>query len=129
MATIRHETIIAAPAEAIWDAVRDVGAIHTRLAPGFVTDTRLDGDGRIVTFANGTVVREAIITVDEAARRLAYSAQSERLEHHSASIEIAEAPEGARFTWIADLLPDAVAPYVDSQMRLGTQAVKAMFEG
>ena len=44
MASIRREISIAATAERVWDALRDVGALHTRLVPGFVTDCRLDGD-------------------------------------------------------------------------------------
>jgi hypothetical protein len=58
MATIRKEISIAARAEEVWDAVRDVGALHTRLVPGFVIDTRLEPGARIVTFANGMVARE-----------------------------------------------------------------------
>ena len=74
MASIHKEVLIDAPANHIWDAIRDVGAIHTRLARGFVTDTRLEGDARDVTFANGAVVRERIVDLDDGARRIAYSA-------------------------------------------------------
>ena len=45
--------------------MRDFGALHTRLVPGFVTDTKLDGDARIVTFANGTVARELLVDCDD----------------------------------------------------------------
>ena len=38
--------------------------LHDRLARGFVTDTELEGDTRLVTFANGMVVRELIVDVD-----------------------------------------------------------------
>jgi hypothetical protein len=65
MASIRKEIPIEAPAEQVWDAVRDIGSIHTRLVPGFVTDTSLEGDSRTVTFASGFVVREMM---DEGAR-------------------------------------------------------------
>lgn len=53
MASIRKELVIDTPAEYVWGAIRDVGAVHTRLAQQFVVDTRLEGDSRIVTFANG----------------------------------------------------------------------------
>ena len=43
MASIHKEIHIAAAPEAAWAALRDVGALHTRLVPGFVTDTRLAG--------------------------------------------------------------------------------------
>jgi len=38
MASIRKEILIDAPPEDVWAAVRDVGAVHRRLAPGFVVD-------------------------------------------------------------------------------------------
>jgi hypothetical protein len=49
MASIYKEIIIDAHPDDVWDALRDFGAVHTRLAPGFVLDTKLDGDARIVT--------------------------------------------------------------------------------
>ena len=95
MASIRREFSVAAPAAAVWEALCDLGAVHTRLARGFVTDCRLDGAERVVTFANGFVARERIVDVDDAARRLAYSARSERLVHHHASLQVFdEAPAG-----------------------------------
>lgn len=64
--------------------VRDVGAVHTRFAPGFVVDTTVEESARIVTFANGFVAREIIVSVDDLSRRLVYSVRSERLAHHNA---------------------------------------------
>ena len=52
MASIHKEILIQARPQDVWAAIRDVGAVHQRLAPGFVIDARLDGDARIVTFAN-----------------------------------------------------------------------------
>jgi len=70
MASIRREVRIDARPETAWDALRDIGALHTRLVPGFVTDTRLEDGARIVTFGNGMVARELIVDVDETARRV-----------------------------------------------------------
>ena len=42
MASIRKEIPLDARAEDVWAAVRDIGALHTRLVPGFVTDTKLE---------------------------------------------------------------------------------------
>ncbi len=53
MACIRKEIPIDASPEDVWAAVRDWGALHERLVPGFALDTRLDGEDRIVTFATG----------------------------------------------------------------------------
>src|SRR5512144_2719765 len=66
MATIRKEILIDTTPEAACDALRDIGALHTRLVAGFVTDTKLEGNVRTVTFGNGTVVREEIVSVDPA---------------------------------------------------------------
>ena len=78
MASIHKDIFIDAHPDDVWDAVRDFGALHTRLVPGFVLDTRLDGDARIVTFSNGTVARELLVDCDEARRRLVYAIISER---------------------------------------------------
>ena len=124
MASIHKEILIDAPAAAVWDAVRDFGALHTRLAPGFVLDSRLDGEARIVTFANGTVARELLVDCDETRRRLAYAVVSERLTQHSASIEIvADGDSRCRMIWLTDVLPHEIALYMDAQM---DQAALAM---
>ena len=108
----------------VWAAVRDFGALHTRLVPGFVLDARLDGDARIVTFANGTVARELLVDCDEARRRLVYAVISERVKQHSASVQvIADGDARSRLIWIVDVLPHEIAPYIDGQM---DQAALAM---
>jgi len=130
MASIVKEFTLAASACEVWDALADFGALHTRLVPGFVTDTRLDGDARIVTFANGAVAREQLVTRDAARRRLVYTVASERLAHHSACAQVFEAPGGrARFLWITDVLPNEIAPHIDGQMDAGAEAIKRQFGG
>ena len=95
--------------------MRDFGAVHTRLVPGFVTDTRLDGDARIVTFANGTVARELLVDCDDARRRLVYAIISERIKQHSASVQVIADGDGrSRLVWIVDVLPNEIAPYIDA---------------
>jgi hypothetical protein len=129
MACIRREITIEARPEQVWDAVRDIGAIHTRLAPGFVVDTVLEEGARLVTFANGMVVREVIVDLDDATRRLAWSARSERLTHHNASMQVfAEGAGRSRAVWIADLLPDAAAGPVSAMIDQGMAAMKAALE-
>src|SRR3954451_7446636 len=109
MATLHKEIRIEARPEAIWDAARDVGALHTRLVPGFVVDTRLEGDARIVTFGNGMVVRELIISVDDQRRRLAWTAVGGRTTHYNATLEVLADGSGTRVVWTTDLLPDDMA--------------------
>ena len=101
MASIRLEMNLHADPWNVWDAVRDVGAIHTRLAPDFVTDVTMDGDARIVTFANGMTAKELIVDVDDAARRL---------------------------VWIADLLPHELAKPIGGMMQQGMDAMKKKLE-
>lgn len=117
--------MIEAPVQQVWDAVRDVGAIHTRLAPGFVTDVKVEGAERVVTFADGIVARERVIGVDDANRRLAWSVVGGRMSHHNASVELF--PHGitrCRFVWTADLLPDDVAPAIAAMIEQGLAAIK-----
>lgn len=129
MASIRQEIQVAAGAEKIWDAVRDVGEIHRRLVPGFVTDCRLEGDTRVVTFGNGMVVRELIVDCDDAARRLVWSASGGRLTHHNASLQvIAEDPTHSRLVWIADLMPHEMAAPIAGMIAAGMQAMKKTLE-
>ena len=124
MASIHKDIAIDATPNDVWDALRDFGAVHQRLAPGFVLDSRLDGDARIVTFANGTVARELLVDCDEARRRLVYAVVSERVKQHSASAQvIADGDNRSRLLWTVDVLPHEIAPYMDAQM---DQAALAM---
>ena len=125
MASIHKDIPLHAPAHDVWDAVRDFGALHTRLVPGFVLDTQLDGEARIVTFASGTVARELLIDCDDARRRLAYAVISERMKHYSASVQVL--PDGdanSRVIWTVDVLPHEIAPYISGQMDQGVLAMR-----
>jgi carbon monoxide dehydrogenase subunit G len=130
MATIYKEFIVEADAQQVWDALRDFGAVHTRLAPGFLTDCQLDGQGaRIVTFANGLVARELLVAIDEANRRLAYTVTDGKASHHQASAQVFAHGEGrSRFVWITDVLPDGLAAYVEPMMAQGGAAMKKALE-
>jgi hypothetical protein len=95
------------------------------VVPGFLTGCRMDGDARIVTFANGMVARELIVDVDDAARRLVWSARTERLEHHNASMQVfADGPVRCRAVWTADVLPHAAAGVVSAMMEQGMACMK-----
>jgi hypothetical protein len=124
MASIHKDIAIDAHAADVWAAVRDFGNLHKRLVPGFVLDARLDGEARIVSFANGTVARELLVDCDDERRRLVYAVISERITQHSASVQVmADGDRRARLIWIVDVLPHEIAPYIDSQM---DQAALAM---
>jgi uncharacterized protein YndB with AHSA1/START domain len=124
MATIRVERQIDAPAEDVWDALRDWGAIHQRLVPGFVTDARLDGDDRIVTFFNGAVVREVVIDSDDEQRRLVWSVVDGPYTHHNGVAQVFAEGEGSRFVWTADLLPNEAAAPTGEMMEQGIEVLK-----
>jgi carbon monoxide dehydrogenase subunit G len=130
MASIRKEIVIDAPADKIWDVVRDVGAVHRRMAPGFVVDTRLEEGARVVTFANGLIARELIVDVDDAARRLVWAVVgSPRLTHHNASMQVfADGEHRSRVVWIADVLPNEVAGHIAGMMDGGLATMKKTLE-
>ena len=129
MASIRREVHIDARPETAWDALRDVGALHRRLVPGFVTDTRLEPGARIVTFGNGMVVRELLIDVDDAQRRVAWAAvDTGQMTHHNASAQVFPDGEGCRFVWIADLLPDSAAPAIAAMIDQGMTVIRRTLE-
>jgi hypothetical protein len=125
MATIHKEIQIERSKEFVWDAIRDVGAIHRRLVPGFVVNCKLEGDSRIVTFANGMVVRELIVDVDDRSCRHSWSARGEPLTHHNASIQVfSEGDDKCRVVWIADLMPNEVAGPVGEMIQQGLDTMK-----
>jgi carbon monoxide dehydrogenase subunit G len=125
MASIHKEFPIDAHPDDVWAAVRDFGAVHQRLAPGFVIDARLEGDARIVTFHNGTVAREVLVDCDDARRRLVYAIIGERVKHYSASVQVAADGEmRTRVIWIVDVLPHEIAPYIAGQMDLAVLAMQ-----
>jgi hypothetical protein len=115
----------------VWDALRDFGAVHTRLAPGFLTGCTIDAEGaRILTFANGLVAREVLVGIDDAHRRLAYTVTGGQAAHHHATAQVFEEGAGrSRFVWITDVLPDAMAAYIGPMMEQGGAAMKATLEG
>jgi hypothetical protein len=128
MATLHKGIHIEARPDAIWDAARDLGALHTRLVPGFVVNTQLDGNARIVTFGNGMVVREPIISVDDQRRRLSWTAIGGQTTHYNAVLEVFAEGSGARVVWTTDLLPDEMADPVAAMQENGLAVMKETFE-
>lgn len=130
MASIRKEIVIDARPEKVWDAIRDVGALHERLVPGFVVDTRLEEGARVVTFGNGVVARELIVDLDDAVRRLVWAVVgSPRLTHHNASVQVfADGEHRSRVVWIADVLPNEIAGYMAGLLDQGLGVMKKTLE-
>ena len=101
MASIRREIVTSARPDDVWDAIRDIGALHTRLVPGFVVDTRLEPGARVVTFGNGMVVREPIVDIDDRGRRLVWGVIGGPLTHYNGSVQVFPevSPKVASFGW------------------------------
>ena len=129
MATIRKEITTTAKPDQVWAAIQDIGALHTRLVPGFVVNTKLEPGARIVTFANGITVRERIVTIDDQAKRLVWSVVSERFTHHNGSLQVFVNADGeTNVVWIADLLPDEAAGMSSQIMDHAMSAMKTALD-
>ena len=129
MAAIHQEIEIKRSKEFIWDAIRDVGNIHKRLVPGFVTDCKLDGDWRTVTFGNGKVARELILSVDDERLRHSWAAVGEPFAHYNASVQVfPESENRCRVVWITDLMPNEIADSIEEMIHQGLKAMKHTLE-
>ena len=127
MATLRQDFEVPAPADAVWAALRDFGAVHS-LAAGFVTACVLEEGGAVrrITFFNGMEARERLVSLEEQARRIVYTVEGGRPTHYNASAQVvAIDAQRCRFAWTIDLLPDALAPAIAQMMERGVQAMQA----
>ncbi|WP_233872058.1 SRPBCC family protein [Paraburkholderia adhaesiva] len=121
MTSIYRELALDTDAAHVWHALRDPANIAHTFA-GVVTDCTLNGDLRTVTFANGNVIEERIVAIDEARMLIAYTILN-RFEHHHATMQIV--PEGSgrcRFKWQTDFLPDTRREVVEPLMDAGCAA-------
>lgn len=129
MASIRKEIRISAAVERVWDALKDVGALHTKLVPGFVKDTVLEGNSRVVVFSNGMSVREDIVSVDAVQRRVAWAVVGQQFRHYNGAAWVEADPKGgSRFIWTVDLLPNEMASQVEQMMTTGIAVVRQTME-
>ena len=124
MATLRKEIAVAGGAAAVWQALRDFGQVHTKVAPGFLTGLAMDNGDRIVTFFNGLVARERLVTLDDAACRLVYAVVDSRASHYNAAVQVFPEGDGSRIVWTIDLLPDELAPAIAGMMDQAAGAMK-----
>jgi len=131
VASVIREIVIDVDPGVAWDALRDWGAVHERLVPGFLLDAQVDGRDRVVTFYNGSVVRELFVGADDQVRRLAWAVAdgSLGLTHYSASAQvISDEGTRTRFVWTADLLPDELDGTVSQLMEQGLATIKTTLE-
>jgi hypothetical protein len=116
MATLRRQIALTASASTVWSAIRDFGAVHIRVAPGFLTKLEMDNGDRIVTFFNGLVARERLVTVDDETCRLVYAVVQGRPSHYNAAVQVFPEGDGCRVVWTIDILPNELAPAVGGMM-------------
>jgi hypothetical protein len=124
--------VVALPPDEVWDALRDVGAVHRRLLPGRVLDVEVDGDVRTLTMPDGHLVRELVVAVDDDARRLAYAVvdgSRPPLRHHHASFQVLPDGDGhSRLVWITDVLPSSLAGLLHARTEQGIAEMKQALE-
>ncbi|MFI5029553.1 MAG: SRPBCC family protein [Reyranellales bacterium] len=128
MATLRRQIVLNAPASTVWSALRDFGAVHTRVAPGFLTKLDMDKDDRIVTFFTGMVARERLVTADDENCRLVYSVVEGRASHYNAAVQVSPEGDGSRLVWTIDLLPNDLAPAIGGMMDHASGFMKKALE-
>jgi hypothetical protein len=116
MATLRKQIALKAGPATVWSAVRAFDEVHTRVAPGFLTKLEMEGGDRIVTFFNGLVARERLITVDDEQCRLVYAVVEGRPSHYNAAVQVLPEGDGSRVIWTIDVLPDDLAPTIGGMM-------------
>ena len=84
-----------------------------------------------MTFANGIISRERLVTRDDEARRIVYSIVGDtvRPEHDNAVMQIV--PDGTdrcRFIWTRDILPDELAGPFRASMEQAGAVIKRTLE-
>ncbi|MDP3853885.1 SRPBCC family protein [Phenylobacterium sp.] len=128
MGSIRKEITVAVSADLAWSVLREAGEAHKAFA-GVLTDCRLEGDARIVTFANGMVAKERIVDVDDAAMRFVYAVVEGAPTHHNASFQVfADGEDRCRIAWITDVLPNGFLEVAGPLTEAGSAALKRNLE-
>lgn len=128
MASIIREIHVGRAPVDVWQRVRDVGNAHLLFA-GVVTDCKLEDGARVVTFANGMVVRELIVDVDDGHNRVAWAAVGGSTTHHNGSLQVFAAGAGrSRIVWTTDFLPNELAPVIGGLVEAGAGAMVRQLE-
>lgn len=130
MALLRTEISIAAAPADVWDVIGDFAAGPLRMAPGFVVGCSAEGDLRVVTFADGTVVHERLVLRDDEERRITYSVVdgTVRPDHDVARMQVVPEDDGCRFVWTRDLRPDELGPGFQAAMDRGAEVIRRTLE-
>ena len=130
MALLRTEISIAAAPADVWEVIRYFAAGPLRMAPGHVVGCQADADVRVFTFADGVVVHEQFVELDDAERRIVYGVVggSVQPDHDTAQMQVVAEDGGCRFIWTRDLRPDELAPGFQAAMGRGAEVIKRTLE-
>ena len=125
--SIKREIHIDRPAEAVWAIVGNVGSMDW--VPGVIGST-IDGSIRTCDLGEGAVLKERILSMDEAARYYEYTIVETRMpvSFYRASMEVVADGTGSRFIWTAQVEPDDLGPTIEAALEGGAQALKARLE-
>jgi hypothetical protein len=131
MASIRTEFMVEADAARVWKTVGNWENGPTDMASGLVVSCRAEGPVRIVTFADGRIARERLVTRDDDERRIVYSVIGDTVQpdHDNAVMHVVADGEGrCRFVWSRDVLPDELAQPLLAAMREAGPIIKRTLE-
>lgn len=131
MAFIHVEFDVEADRDQVWQVIGDWEAGPVRMAPGFVVSSESAGNVRVVTFADGFVGRERLVSRDDADCRIAYSliGDTARPVHDNAVMQVTAAgPARCRFLWSRDVLPDEAAGPLRAAMEQAAPIIKSALE-
>jgi Polyketide cyclase / dehydrase and lipid transport len=129
MASLYKEETLDVSADTAWAILRRPENAPKIFAPVLVDGT-MTGDIRTVRFANGMVVDERIVAIDDDRRRIAYTAiKGSPMTHHNASMQIVDdGPTRCRFVWITDVLPNEMIAAIEPLVEQGARALKKNLE-
>jgi hypothetical protein len=114
-----------ASAAFVWDALRDIYAVHKRLLPGAAVAVDQAPDARIVTFANGMKATERILELDDDARRLVYQVtEGAPLTHHLSTMVVREDDTGVHLVWTSEFAPASQHDWATNLMNEFTELMK-----
>ncbi|OAS17365.1 SRPBCC family protein [Paenibacillus oryzisoli] len=131
MTTIRKEIALNVSPEHVWDAVKDVGAFHLRLVPGYTENTLLEGNVRTLILPNGDSVRELIVAVDDNERRMVFAVKEGRMPllHHNASFQVfPNETNSSTLVWTTDFLPEELGKMIQDQVDRVSEVMKHTIE-
>jgi hypothetical protein len=128
MADGKAEVKIASAPDKVWELVGDFGGLAEWM-PG-IDSCELDGDIRALQ-TMGLEIHEQLKERDDDARRISYSIVKSPmpLEHHLATISVAEEDGGSLVTWAYEIRPDEMVGAFGPIYEQSLQAVKARLEG